>query len=54
MSEAEQIKHLADKVDALIDHTRNEYDMTYAAVVGVLQMKIHLLCKEATDNSGNE
>lgn len=46
MTEKEQIKHLADDVDKLIERYRTEYDLSYAAAVGVLQMKAHLLCAE--------
>lgn len=49
MSEKEQVVHLANDLDALIKRYADEYDMTYAAVVGVLQMKIHLLCEEASN-----
>lgn len=40
------VDHLGDELDRLIDRFRNEYDMTYAEAVGVLQMKIHALCRE--------
>lgn len=49
MSDHEQIKQFADAVDALVDRARSEYDMSYAAVVGVFQMKIHNLCSEASE-----
>ena len=49
MSEKEQIDHFANDVDNLVERYRSEYEMTYAAVVGVLQMKIHLLCAEASE-----
>lgn len=48
MKRDEQVTHLANELDALIDRFRSEYDMSYAAVVGVLHMKAHLLCEEAT------
>lgn len=47
MTEKEQITHLADEIDRLIDRFRSEYEISYAAVVGVLQMKAWLLCDEA-------
>lgn len=47
MTEKEQIEKLADALDKFIDEYRAEFDLTYASVVGVLQMKIHLLCQEA-------
>lgn len=49
MSDNEQIKHFGDEVDKLVDRFRTEYDLSYASVVGVLQMKIHLLCSEAEE-----
>lgn len=49
MSEKDQIEHFANEVDNLVERCRKEYEMSYAAVVGVLQMKIHLLCAEASE-----
>lgn len=51
MSEKEQIDHFANDIDNLVERYRSEYEMSYAAVVGVLQMKIHLLCAEAAERS---
>lgn len=50
MSDREQTDHFAGDVDGLVDRYRSEYEMTYASIVGVLQMKIWLLCAEAHDN----
>jgi hypothetical protein len=47
MNDKEQVVAFADDVDKLIDRYRDEFDMTYAAVVGVLFMKAQLLCREA-------
>lgn len=47
MSESDQVQALSDELDALIDHYRAEFDLTYASVVGVLHMKQHLLCVES-------
>lgn len=44
-----QIQHFSDDLDRLIDRYREEYDLSYAAVVGSLHMKIHLLCSEAEE-----
>jgi len=52
MTEKDQIDHFANDVDNLVERYRIEYDMSYAAVVGVLQMKIHLLCEEASERGG--
>lgn len=51
MTEKEQIEHLANELDNLIERYRDEYEISYAAVVGVLQIKIHLMCSEASDRS---
>jgi hypothetical protein len=47
MDDKQQITAFADDIDRLIERYREEFDMTYAAVVGVLFMKAHLLCEEA-------
>lgn len=47
MNTQEQINHFGDEIDNLVDRFRSEYDLPYAAVVGVLQMKSHLLMQEA-------
>ena len=47
MSEKEQIDNFANDVDRLVERYRSEYEISYASVVGVLQMKIHLVCQEA-------
>jgi hypothetical protein len=51
MSEKEQIEHLADDLDKLIERYRLEYDISYASAVGVLQMKIHTLCDDAKEQN---
>jgi len=43
MDEKEQIDNFADDLDRLVNRYRIEYDLNYAAVVGVLAMKMHLL-----------
>lgn len=45
----EQIAHFGDELDRLIDRLRDEYDLPYAAVVGTLQMKAHLIMVEASE-----
>lgn len=54
MSEAEQIQHLADDLDKLIDRYCDEYEMTFASAVGVLQMKAWLLCQTAADTQESD
>ncbi len=48
MDDKEQVFHFGDDLDRLVDRYRQEYDMTYAAIVGTLFMKAHLLCGEAS------
>lgn len=54
MDRAESVRRLADEIDRLIDYFRDEYDITYAAAVGVLFMKAHLLANEATVADEND
>ena len=49
MTEGQQINHFANDLDNLVERYAKEYDLTYAAMVGVLQMKSHLLCSEAQE-----
>lgn len=52
MTEKDQTDHFANDLDKLVDRYRSEYEISYASVVGVLQMKIHLLCSEAEERGG--
>lgn len=54
MNDPEQTKAFADDLDKLVERYRAEFDMTYASVIGVLQMKSFLLCEEAADRSEEE
>lgn len=45
-----QVQQFADELDRLVERFRAEYDLSYAAVVGTLQMKSHLICSEAEDS----
>lgn len=51
MTDKEQTDHFSNELDALVERFRNEYELSYSIVVGTLQMKIHLLCKEAQERS---
>lgn len=53
MTQRQQINALSDAIDRVVDQFRTEFDLSYAAVVGILQMKVHLMCQEA-DNAGND
>lgn len=54
MTDAKQIEHFADSLDALIDRHRCEYDLSYAAVIGVLEMKVHSLLHENEEAQEDE
>jgi hypothetical protein len=49
VNEKEQIDAFADDLDKLVHRYRSEFDLSYAAAVGVLQMKSWLLCSEAAE-----
>ena len=49
MRQAEQIAHFEKDLNALLDRFRSEYDLPYAAVVGVLHMTAFKLCQEAME-----
>jgi hypothetical protein len=49
MTDKEQTMAFADDLDKLCERYRAEFDMSYAQVVGVLVMKSHLLCDEASE-----
>lgn len=49
MSDTEQLQHFADDLDKLVDRYRSEYEISFGAIVGALQMKSWLLCQEAQD-----
>lgn len=51
MSEREQIVQLSNEIDKLVDRMRSEYELSYAAIVGVLHFKAHTLMNEATERS---
>lgn len=54
MDDREQIVAFSNDVDRLVDRYRDEFDMTYAAAVGVLFMKAQLLCEEAVDEGDDD
>jgi len=54
MNEKEQIQAFADDLDRLVDRYRGEFDLSYASVVGTLNMKAHLLCSEAGQCEGDD
>lgn len=53
MTEKEQTTAFANDLDSLVERYRVEFDMTYAAVVGTLQMKQWLMCREAAESESD-
>ena len=47
MTDKQQLDAFANDLDNLIERYRSEFELTYAVVVGVLQMKSHLMMVEA-------
>lgn len=47
MSEQEQFTRFCDRLDVLVNEFSDEYDLSYAAIVGAPQMKAHNLCAQA-------
>jgi hypothetical protein len=54
VSDKEQIFQFGDELDRLVNRFRAEYDLSYAAIVGTLHMKAHLLCAEAAERDPDE
>lgn len=54
MPPATQLQHFCNDLDALIDRYASEYDLSYASMIGALEMKSHLLCQEALDNHNDD
>ena len=54
MTDSEQTSAFGDELDKLIDRFREEFDLTYAQLIGTLHFKIHLLCNEAERNANND
>ncbi len=48
------VEHFANELDKLVERFRAEYDLSYAGVVGVLQMKSFLICQEASHRMEDE
>jgi hypothetical protein len=49
MTDKEQTGNFAEDLDRLVDRYAKEYDMSYASVIGALQMKVFTLCTDAYD-----
>ena len=44
------VDYLSDELDRAVKYCRQEFDMSYAEVVGVLMISAHLLIAEASDD----
>ncbi len=51
MTEKEQTDAFADDLDKLVERYRQEFEVSYAVVIGTLQMKSWLLSQEASERS---
>lgn len=54
MTAKEQTDAFASDIDSLVERYAKEFDLSYAQVVGVLHMKIHLLCQDASERDDDE
>jgi len=49
MNDDEQLIAFADELDKLIHRFSIEFELPYALVIGAMQMKMYLLCREAEE-----
>jgi len=54
MTARKQIEAFDVELNALITRTAQEYDLSYASVIGVLQLRIHTLCKDAEEEPNKD
>lgn len=54
MKTCEQIKAFGQEIDNLVERFRSEFDIPYAAVIGVLTFKANALGLEAMDLDDEE
>lgn len=50
----DQTTHFANDLERLINRYRDEYDITYAQLVGVLHIQSFMLCREAEQKIDDE
>lgn len=50
----DQTTHFANDLERLINRYRDEYDITYAQLIGTLHLTMHLLCREAEQKIDDE
>lgn len=51
MTDKEQTEVFAVEVSKLVNRFAKEYDLSYAVVIGVLQLQIFNLCSQAKEES---
>lgn len=54
MTSREQLKAFSNELDKLVDRFGEEYDLSYAQIIGTMQYKVHLLCEQAGEESEEE
>ena len=54
MDEKRQIKAFAEDIERLVDRYRNEFDLSYASVVGTLHMQASTLCLESQEEAASD
>jgi hypothetical protein len=54
MNEADQTHAFANAIEKVISHYRDEFDLTYAAIIGVLTIQTQALCAEALEDEEDE
>lgn len=52
MTETEQIDRFNDELDRLIARFVSEHDVSYAAMIGALHLKIYHLCEDSCEPEG--
>jgi hypothetical protein len=54
MSNQNAMNYLSDAIDKAIDYCRDEFEMSYAEAVGVLEIKTAYLIQEAMEHGQEE
>ena len=50
MSDKEQAEKFGEELDNLVDRFRDEWDLSYAVVIGLLTVKAQALCAECSES----
>jgi len=54
VTQSQQTEAFAHELDRLVDRFCDEYDLPYAAVVGVLHFKTHLLMRDWHESNSDD